>query len=191
MMQGRHPHPRAKSLTESARGGRPERRVVIATAVKVLLSTSILVALYALAPLDRRPVGLVAVELIVSLLLLAALLGWQITSVIRSPYPGLRAAEAVAVTLPLIILLFSAAYFVMEEASSGTFTEPLTRIDALYFTVTVFASVGFGDITPKTEVARMIVTLQMIVDLALIGVIAKVLLGAVQQRRQTIRRSTQ
>jgi hypothetical protein len=131
---------------------------------------------------------LVAVELVLSLLLLAALLGWQITTVIRSPYPGLRAAEAVAVSLPLIILLFSAAYFVMEEASSGTFTEPLTRIDALYFSVTVFATVGFGDITAKTELARVIVTLQMIVDLALIGVIAKVLFGAVQQRRETIRR---
>jgi voltage-gated potassium channel len=188
MRQRRHPHPRSQALTESAREGRPERRVVIATAVKVLLSTSVLVALYALAPLDQRPVGLVAVELVLSLLLLAALLGWQITTVIRSPYPGLRAAEAVAVTLPLIILLFSAAYFVMEEASSGTFTEPLTRIDALYFSVTVFATVGFGDITAKTELARVIVTLQMIVDLALIGVIAKVLFGAVQQRRETIRR---
>jgi voltage-gated potassium channel len=188
MRQRRHPHPRSQALTESAREGRPERRVVIATAVKVLLSTSVLVALYALAPLDQRPVGLVAVELVLSLLLLAALLGWQITTVIRSPYPGLRAAEAVAVSLPLIILLFSAAYFVMEEASSGTFTEPLTRIDALYFSVTVFATVGFGDITAKTELARVIVTLQMIVDLALIGVIAKVLFGAVQQRRQTIRR---
>jgi hypothetical protein len=161
---------------------------VIASALKVFLSTTALVALYALAPLDQKPVGLVAVELIVSLLLLAVLLGWQITSVVRSPYPGLRAAEAVAVTLPLIILLFSAAYFVMEEASSGTFTEPLTRIDALYFSVTVFASVGFGDITAKTELARMIVTLQMIVDLVLIGVIARVLFGAVQQRRRTIRR---
>jgi hypothetical protein len=34
----------------------------------------------------------------------------------------------------------------MERASAASFTEPLTRTDALYFSVTVFSTVGFGDI---------------------------------------------
>jgi voltage-gated potassium channel len=54
----------------------------------------------------------------------------------------------------------------------------------LYFTVTVFATVGFGDITAKTEAARLLVTGQMIIDLIIIGIGAKIILGAVQQSRQ-------
>jgi hypothetical protein len=119
-------------------------------------------------------------------LVFAALMSWQIITVIRSPYPGLRAAEAVAVSLTLLILVFAATYFIAEQAYPGSFTQSMTKIDAVYFTVTVFASVGFGDITARAEAARILVTVQMMADLVLIGVIAKVLFGAVQQRRQAL-----
>jgi len=33
-------------------------------------------------------------------------------------------------------------YFAMERASAAKFTQPLTRTDALYFSVTVFRTVG-------------------------------------------------
>jgi hypothetical protein len=50
--------------------------------------------------------------------------------------------------------------------------------------VTVFAAVGFGDITAKTETARLVVTGQMIADLVIIGIGAKVILGAITRGRQ-------
>ena len=52
--------------------------------------------------------------------------------------------------VPLFLLLFASTYFLMERASAASFTQPLTRTDALYFTVTVFSTVGFGDISPKS-----------------------------------------
>ena len=51
----------------------------------------------------------------------------------------------------------------------GNFTEPLTRADALHLSTTVFTSVGFGDISAVSEAARLLVTLQMILDLLLLG----------------------
>jgi hypothetical protein len=48
----------------------------------------------------------------------------------------------------------------------------------------VFATVGFGDITAKTEAARLLVTGQMIVDLVILGLGARVILGAVTRSRQ-------
>ena len=53
--------------------------------------------------------------------------------------------------------------------------------------MTVFATVGFGDITPVTQLARVLVTIQMLVGLLTVGVIAKVVFGAVQvaESRQT------
>ena len=50
--------------------------------------------------------------------------------------------------------------------------------------MTVFATVGFGDITAKTEAARLVVTGQMIVDLVIIGLGARIILGAVTRGRQ-------
>jgi voltage-gated potassium channel len=86
----------------------------------------------------------------------------------RSRYPTVRAVEELRLIVPLY-LLFASTYFVMERASAATFTQPLTRADAWYFTVTVFSTVSFGDITPKSEVARVVLIVQMLGDLAILG----------------------
>ena len=62
----------------------------------------------------------------------------------------------------------------------GSFSEPLTRMGALYFTVTVFATVGFGDISPVTDGARAAVTAQMVLNAVFIGLLVKVIFGAAQ-----------
>ena len=41
----------------------------------------------------------------------------------------------------------------------------------------MFSTVGFGDITAKTEAARLVVTGQMITDLVVVGI--RIILGAV------------
>jgi voltage-gated potassium channel len=74
-------------------------------------------------------------------------------------------------------VLFAGTYVAMAAHSAGNFGEHLTHTDALYFTVTVFSAVGFGDITAKTEAARLVVTGQMITDLVVVGV--GIILGAV------------
>ena len=59
-----------------------------------------------------------------------------------------------------------------------TFTQGLDHTRALYFTITVFSTVGFGDITPATDPARLVVSAQMILDLILIGGVVRILVGA-------------
>jgi voltage-gated potassium channel len=147
---------------------------------------AVLLCAYAFAPLTSRPQGTVAVQLALWVLASFAVIGWQVLAVSRSPHPGLRALGVVAVTLPLFVLLFSAAYVITARADAGSFNEPLSRLDAVYFTTTIFSTVGFGDIVAKSENARLLVTLQMLADLVLIGLVAKVLFGAVQQRRQDL-----
>jgi hypothetical protein len=103
-----------------------------------------------------------------------------VRAILASDVPRLRAVQAVAVGLPLILLLFASTYLRMSRASPDSFSEALGRTDALYFTVTVFATVGFGDIVPKSEIARIITMIQMIMGLVVVGLVARVLLGAVQ-----------
>ena len=85
--------------------------------------------------------------------------------------------------MPLFILLFATAYYLMGRADAKDFTEALSRTDALYLTVTIFSTVGFGDISPQTETARLVVAGQMILDLIVLGVGIKIILGAVQRSK--------
>jgi hypothetical protein len=92
--------------------------------------------------------------------------------------------EALAAAIPLFLLLFAAAYLRMADADPGAFSEPLSRTDALYFTITVFSTVGFGDITPKTDLARVATMVQMLADLLAVGLVLHVMVGAVKAGMQ-------
>jgi hypothetical protein len=162
------------------------RRLIIAAVLRGLVTTTVLVVLYYLLPLNRPWDTGTAARLLIGLLVFAGLAVWQIKAIAGARYPGLRAAEALGLIVPLYLLLFASTYFLMERASAANFTQPLTRTDALYFSVTVFTTVGFGDISAKSETARVVLIIQMLADLALLGAGARVLLGAVhrgQQRR--------
>jgi voltage-gated potassium channel len=50
--------------------------------------------------------------------------------------------------------------------------------------ITVFSTVGFGDITAKTETARLVVTGQMLADLIILGLAIKIIVGSVRRGQQ-------
>ena len=159
------------------------RRLIFGAVLRSVLAAVVLVVLYYVLPLDRRWDSDTAIRLLVGIVVFAGVMVWQVRAIAGSRYPGLRAAETLGLILPLFLVLFASTYFVMERASAGSFTEPLTRTDALYFTVTVFSTVGFGDITAKSETARVVLIVQMLADLAFLGAGIRVLLGAVQRGR--------
>jgi len=162
----------------------PPARSIVRAALRAAGSSTALVVIYYLLPLDHSSAGAAVTMLVLGLVALIGLIAFQVRSILASPFPGLRAVEALAISIPLFLLLFASAYLVIAARSAGSFSQQLTHTDALYFTVTVFATVGFGDITAKTEAARLVVTGQMIIDLIIIGIGAKIILGAVQRSRQ-------
>jgi len=151
--------------------------------LRSLATTVVLVALYYVLPLDH--VASVPVTLTVALVILAAFAVGQLRLVSRATYPTLRAIEALATTIPLFLLLFASAYVVLAGANPDNFsTHSLSRTNALYFTVTVFSTVGFGDITAASESARLVVTAQMLLDLLALGLVVRAFVSAVQLAKQ-------
>jgi len=163
---------------------RPSGLMITWTVVRVVASIVVVTALYYLLPFDRSASGVAVTLLVAGLVVFVGLVAFQVRAIIASPFPGLRAIEALATSVPLFLVLFASSYFVMARLSPGSFSAPLTRTDALYFTVTVFSTVGFGDITAKTETARLVVTGQMIADLVILGLAIKAIVGAVRRGRQ-------
>ena len=170
--------------TAAKAGARPARRTVVRSALRAAGATAVLVVIYYLLPLHSASTPAAVTILALGLVALIALVAFQVRAIVASRFPVLRAIEALATSVPLFLLLFASTYVVMARISVGNFSEPLTRTDALYFAVTVFSTVGFGDITAKTEAARLVVAGQMITDLLILGIAIKVIVGAVQQRRQ-------
>jgi len=169
-----------QSLTRAQR-----RRVLLRTLCRSLVSAFVLVAIYYLAPIQDLQGVHLAISLSVEVVVLAVVIVLQVRAVTRSRYPGLRAVEALALTAPLFLIMYATAYVVLALDSATNFnTHTLSRTDSLYFTLTVFSTVGFGDITATSQSARVFVMVQMILDLVILGLGVQAFRSAVSVGRQ-------
>jgi Zn-dependent protease with chaperone function len=158
----------------------PGRSGFLLTVPSLLVSAAFVIGYFVLPFTSALTAGTVTV-LLVGIALITGSLVWQIRAIRVSPYPRARAMGTLLLTVPLFLVVFATVYYVMGRAEPTSWSEPLSRLDALYFAVTTFATVGFGDIHAVSEDARAVVTIQMIGDLVLIGLITRVVVRAVQE----------
>jgi voltage-gated potassium channel len=158
------------------------RRWLIARGLLRAVATAVaVVVLYYVLPLGALSDTNLVAKLMIGVALLVVTIAWQVRDIIRSDYPAVRAVQSLASTTPVFLVLFASTYYVLSLDDPSMFTEPLSRSDSLYFTVTVFATVGFGDISAQLATSRLLVVAQMLLDLVLLGVGIQVILGAVKR----------
>jgi hypothetical protein len=133
-----------------------------------------LLGLYALVPIEPITTAEALARLVGSVGIFALVIGWQIRTIMSAKYPLLRATEAVIIALTVFTILFALLYLGLAQADKASFSEPLGRVSAFYFTVTIFATVGFGDISARSDVARVVVTIQMLLDITFVAVVVRV-----------------
>jgi hypothetical protein len=155
-----------------------ERRHIFLTGLRACATGALVLVVYFTVPLSDKPHGSVLTRLSVCLAIFAAALVYEIRAILRANRPILRAADAMALVIPLFLVAYAWTYLTMARSAPDAFSQPLDRISALYLTVTIFATVGFGDITPATDAARVVVTTQMLADLIVIALVVKLILGA-------------
>ncbi len=156
-------------------GHQERRQALLRTALLLIGAWIAVLALYYLLPDRRSSVADGGIRLGVGITAVAAFIAWQTTRIGAAELPELRAVEAVGTALPLFLAVFSGIFLTMSHSLPSNFSQPLDHTSALYFTITIFSTVGFGDITPKTDPARIVVSVQMLLDLVIIGVVVRLL----------------
>ena len=127
--------------------------------------------------------GNVGVRLVGSLLVFAGVLALQVYAITRDPLPELRAGSSMITAVTLLVLMFAMTYATLASAHPEWFSQPLDKSSAIYFTITILGTVGFGDITAVSHTARWVVTAQIVVDLTLVVALGRVLFSAARAGR--------
>jgi hypothetical protein len=157
--------------------------------IRLTITVAVMLAAYTYIPVkgggDQSDLPWLLLDLAIFGLVVAV----QIPMIVKSKYPILRAVEALAVTVPLFLLAFSRIYLASSVTDPTTFSQPLNNTTALYFTVTVFATVGFGDIVATSNGMRQLVTVQMLLNLAVLGSAIRLVTSAAQRGVQRRRES--
>jgi voltage-gated potassium channel len=152
--------------------------------VYTVLTMVIPLATYFVVPLDGRVGKVLAVGLVVATVgSLVPLSFQQARLVLRSQHPLFDALRCLVSGFVLLVVSFSSAYYVLGTGYQHQINDLETKLDAVYFTVTIISTVGFGDISASGQTARGIVTLQMIVNFALLGVALRVVSWALKERQ--------
>jgi hypothetical protein len=155
-----------------------ERRHIILTGLRAVATSVLVLIVYFVVPIRHDVHSPILLRLIVGLALFIVALTYEVRAVMRSSRPILRAADALALVIPIFMVVFAWTYLTMARSDPTAFSQPLTRVSALYFTVTVFSTVGFGDITPVSDPARVAVMCQMLCDLVFLAVVVRLILEA-------------
>ena len=155
---------------------------MVQTALTIFLAWLLIVGAFYLLPIGHESGLRALLRLGADIALVVVVFVWQIRRIAVAELPELRAIEALGIVIAVFLIAFSAIYLAMSHQLAGNFTQPLDHTQALYLTITVFSTVGFGDITPKTDAARLVVSAQMLLDLVVIGAVVRLLFNAAKSR---------
>jgi NAD/NADP transhydrogenase beta subunit len=158
------------------------RTAMLRAAFTIVLAWVLIVGAFYLLPIGHESGLRAFLRLGADIALVGVVFAWQIRRIAVAELPELRAIEALGIVVAVFLVAFSAIYLAMSHESASTFTQPLDHTRALYLTITIFSTVGFGDITPRTDTARLVVSAQMLLDLVIIGAVVRLLFNAAKSR---------
>jgi len=144
-------------------------------------------AIYYAVPLGELPSGIGVAFSVVGVVAGASLLVWLAVRQLRvllasEETDGPARLDGLILLIVVVVPVFAAGYLALERADGDQFSSMSTKTDALYFTLSTLATVGFGDIHATGQLARGLVTLQIAFDLVFVGALVSVVTGQIRAR---------
>lgn len=129
---------------------------------------------------EESALGVVVALVLVALVYLI-LAVWSVARINKSRHPLRAGLTLLAVMVTAVVVMFALTYVTMSAHNPASFNVALDKVSALYFTMTILTTVGFGDIHAVTHAAMIAVMVQMVISLTLITTVARVIVSAARQ----------
>ncbi|WP_370893711.1 potassium channel family protein [Janibacter sp. GXQ6167] len=151
-----------------------QRRPLLSTSPsRTALACALIIAVYYLVPLEADRAA--PVRLVGALIAIAGLAAITVRQLKHSDEPLGR-----LVTLLVVVCVGFATGFYTLANTPGQFEGLHTRTDALYFTIVTMATVGYGDIHPVGQAARLLVIAAIVFNLVFVAAIGSTIVRKVR-----------
>jgi hypothetical protein len=147
-------------------------------------AATFLVVIYVFVPFDGDLWWIGAVG---GLMVVAAIVPWtvrRVRAILVSEQPLVEGAIVLTLVFVLLVVSFSLVYYTLQHHKTAQFADLNTKLDSVYFVVSTLATVGFGDVHATGQLARGLVTLQIVFDFAFLGLTLRVVTSAARKRME-------
>jgi len=62
----------------------------------------------------------------------------------------------------IVFVFFSIIHFIVSNIDESMYSKKLDLVDSMYFSMVTQTTVGYGDITPKKRISKILVTIQIL-----------------------------
>jgi hypothetical protein len=102
----------------------------------------------------------------------------------HGPLGGRRGGLHLLLLFEIVVVIFAFTYYVIAMRMSDQMDGIETRIDSLYFTMSMMTTVGFGDIHASGQLGRSLATVNMAFNIVFIAAVGGLVRRKVSERHQ-------
>jgi voltage-gated potassium channel len=141
------------------------------TWVRPVLSFGGLLVAYYLVPVSFDDTASVLVPSLLGTIAGLGVVAWTVINELDHLLHGeeSRSTAALAMLLLLLVVAFSLTFYLLERSHPGQVADLHTRTDALYFTLSTMATVGYGDVHAEGQAARALVCAVIVFDVVVVA----------------------
>jgi len=150
-----------------------------------VLGTLLLIGtLYFVVPVRQDPAGGMVLRASLTVLLLAGLAAVVVLQVRHAMVDAEGTIDGLITALALVWIVFALGFYVLQLQRPDQLAGLETRLDALYFAASTMLTVGYGDVHATGQIARGMVLVQMVFDVAFVATGSAVISARVRSRAE-------
>jgi voltage-gated potassium channel len=147
------------------------KRPGLAALRRLLLISVVIIGLYYLAPFETGVTGAQLVLRTVGTVAGGAAVTWLIARQVSHHLadPDQASLSSLLTALVCGVVFFALADYLTAISGQDQFADLRTKTDALYFALSTLTTVGYGDVHATGQVARVVVIIQLLFNVAIIA----------------------
>jgi hypothetical protein len=162
----------------------PNRHPARALVIRPIVTSVLVIGAYYLVPVEPGVDGLQMTLRTAGTVVTGIAITWLIVRQVRHQLAEPDRASLISLLAALVggVAFFALADYITAVSGPEQFVGLRTKTDALYFTLATLTTVGYGDVHAEGQIARGVVTVQLLFNLLVLATGASVLTRHVRIR---------